>query len=67
MMFNKHGTFYARSSWPRKGLITIEDDSIVVTLKNEFEVADKFGIGRGTVTLSRYWTIAMEYKNNPDK
>ncbi|MGI6427392.1 MAG: DUF4007 family protein [Natronincolaceae bacterium] len=59
MMFNKHGTFYVRASWPRKGLMAIKDNPTIFTPKNEFEAVDKLGIGRVMVTSLRYWMTAL--------
>lgn len=68
MMFNKHGTFYVRDSWPRKGLMAIKDNPTIFTPKNEFEAVDKLGIGRVMVTSLRYWMTALrlatEYKDS---
>lgn len=68
MIFNKHGTFYVRASWPRKGLMAIKEKPTIFTPKNEFQAVDKLGIGRVMVTSLRYWMTAMglatEYKDN---
>lgn len=59
MMFNKHGTFYVRASWPQKGLMAIKDNPTIFTPKNEFEAVDKLGIGRVMVTSLRYWMTTL--------
>lgn len=59
MIFNKHGTFYVRTSWPQKGLMAIKEKPTIFTPKNEFEAVDKLGIGRVMVTSLRYWMTAM--------
>lgn len=59
MIFNKHGTFYVRASWPQKGLMAIKDNPTIFTPKNEFEAVDKLGIGRVMVTSLRYWMTTL--------
>ncbi len=59
MIFNKHGTFYIRASWPWKGLMAIKDKPTIFTPKNKFEAVDKLGIGGAMVTSLRYWMSAI--------
>ena len=59
MIFNKHGSFYVRTSWPRKGFMAIKDKPTIFTPKNILEAVDKLGIGRVMVTSLRYWMTAM--------
>lgn len=71
MIFNKHGTFYVRASWPQKGLGAIEDEPTIFTPKKIFDAVDKLGIGRAMVTSLRYWMgtmkLADESKNSIGK
>ncbi len=59
MVFNKHGSFYVRASWPSKGLMAINEDPTIFTPQSEIEAVDKLGIGRVMVTSLRYWLVAM--------
>lgn len=68
MMFNKHGSFYLRKSWPMKGLKAIREERTIFTPQNELLAVDTLGIGRVMVTSLRYWMsatgLAKEDKDN---
>ena len=55
MTFNKHGSFYLRSSWPMKGLKAIDEEPSIFTPQNELLAVDTLGLGRVMVTSLRYW------------
>lgn len=59
MMFNKHGSFYLRKSWPMKGLKAIKEERTIFTPQNELLAVDTLGIGRVMVTSLRYWMSAI--------
>ena len=60
MVFNKHGSFYVRKSWPMKGLWAVKKDPTIFTPQNELLAVDTLGIGRVMVTSLRYWMGAMK-------
>mgnify|MGYP000870287641 CR=1 FL=1 len=55
MLFNRHGSFYVRASWPMKGLLAINKNSVIFTPQKVMEAVDELGIGRVMVTSLRYW------------
>lgn len=59
MVFNKHGSFYIRASWPMKGLMAINANPTIFTPQNEREAIDILGIGKVMVTSLRYWLVAI--------
>ena len=59
MIFNKHGSFYLRKSWPMKGLKAIREERTIFTPQNELLAVDTLGIGRVMVTSLRYWMSAI--------
>lgn len=59
MIFNKHGSFYVRASWPMKGLMAIDANPTIFTPQNEKEAVDVLGIGRVMVSSLRYWMVAI--------
>ena len=59
MMFNKHGSFYLRKSWPMKGLKAIKEEETIFTPQNELLAVDMLGIGRVMVASLRYWMSAI--------
>src|SRR5690554_6183820 len=59
MMFNKHGSFYIRKSWPMKGLKAIREEETLFTPQNELLAVDTLGIGKVMVTSLRYWMSAI--------
>lgn len=60
MVFNKHGSFYVRKSWPMKGLWAVKEEETIFTPQNELLAVDTLGIGRVMVTSLRYWMGAMK-------
>ena len=59
MTFNKHGSFYLRSSWPMKGLKAIDKEPTIFTPQNELLAVDTLGLGRVMVISLRYWMSAI--------
>jgi len=59
MMFNKHGSFYLRKSWPMKGLRAIKEEETIFSPQNELLAVDTLGIGRVMVISLRYWMSAI--------
>lgn len=58
-MFNKHGSFYIRKSWPMKGLKAILKEEAIFTPQNELLAVDTLGIGKVMVASLRYWMSAI--------
>lgn len=58
-MFAKHGTFYVRNGWLRKGLMAIKKDPLIFSPSNMELAIDTLGIGKVMVTSLRYWLVTL--------
>lgn len=59
-MFARHGTFYIRNGWLRKGLKALEENKDIFSPSNIGDAIDELGIGKAMVESLRYWLDVVD-------
>lgn len=59
MILNKHGSFYIRSGWPTKILLSLKNDKYIFSPNKELNAVDEIGVGRVMIKAMRYWAIVL--------